>query len=111
MLGKKLELDSEFHNESSKTKEPVLEKYVRRHHASDQIIGDKLDWTMTRSKLKSTCLLANFEPRNVKNALENESLIEAMNEEIEQTKKKKTWTLIPRTKDKNVIGKKVGIQK
>ena len=59
---------------------------------------------MTRSKLKGTCLLADLEPRNVKDALENESWIEAMNEEIQQIEKKKTSTLIPRPKDKNVIG-------
>ena len=29
-----------------------------------------------------------------------------MNEEIEQLEKKKTWTLVPRPKDKNVIGTK-----
>ena len=38
---------------------------------------------MTRSKLKGTCLLTDFEPRSVKDALENKSWIEAMNEEIE----------------------------
>ena len=39
-------------------------------------------------------------------SLENESWIEAMNEEIEQIEKNKTWTLVPRPKDKNVIGTK-----
>ena len=29
-----------------------------------------------------------------------------MNEEIEQIEKNKTWTLVPRPKDKNVIGRK-----
>ena len=29
-----------------------------------------------------------------------------MNEEIEQIEKKKTWTIVPRPKDKNVIGTK-----
>ena len=29
-----------------------------------------------------------------------------MNEEIEQIEKNKTWTLVPRPKDKNVIGTK-----
>lgn len=29
-----------------------------------------------------------------------------MNEEIEQMEKNKTWTLVPRPKDKNVIGTK-----
>ena len=38
---------------------------------------------MTWSKLKGTCLLVEFEPRSVKDALEIESWIEAMNEEIE----------------------------
>ena len=84
----------------------VLAKYVKRHHTPDQIIGEKIEGNMTRSKLKRTCLLANFETRNVKDALENESWIEAMNEEIEQIEKKKTQTLVPRPKDKNVIGTK-----
>ena len=45
---------------------------------------------MARSKLKGTCLLDEFEPRSVKDALENESWIEAMNEEIEKIEKNKT---------------------
>ena len=57
-----------------------------------------------RSKLKGSCLLADYEPRSVKDALGNESWIEAMNEEIEQIEKNKTWNLVPRRKDKNVIG-------
>ena len=61
---------------------------------------------MTRSKLKSKCLLDDFEPRSVKDSLENESWIEAMNEEIEKIEKKKTWTIVPRPKDKIVIGAK-----
>ena len=56
--------------------------------------------------MKGTCLLAEFEPRNVKDSLNDESWIEAMNEEIECIEKNKTWTLIPRPKDKNVIGTK-----
>ena len=55
----------------------------RGHHAPDQIIGDKSVGTMTRSKLKGTCLLSEFEPRNIKDALDNESWVEAINEEIE----------------------------
>ena len=80
-------LDTEVHDENSgthsKPKELLLARYVKRHHAPDQIIGDKSDGTMTRSKLKGTCLLTEFEPRNIKDALENESWVEVMNEEIE----------------------------
>lgn len=43
---------------------------------------------MKRSKLKGTCLLADFEPRSVKDAFSNDSWIEAMNEEINQNRKK-----------------------
>ena len=68
----------------------MLAKYVKRHHTLDQIIEVKSQGMMIRSKLKGTCLLVNFEPINVKDALENESLIEAMNEEIEKIEKKKT---------------------
>ena len=53
--------------------------------------------------LKGTCLLADFESRSVKDALDNESWVEAMNEEIEKIEKNKTWTLVPRLKDKNGI--------
>ena len=49
---------------------------------------------------------SDFEPRNVKDALENDNWIEAMNEEIEKIEKNNTWTLVPRPKDKNVIGTK-----
>ena len=86
----KLEVQEDDNVIHSRGKEPILAKYVKRHHAPDQIIGDKLEGTMTRSKLKGTCLLANFEPRNVKDALENENWIEAMSEDIEQIEKKKT---------------------
>ena len=61
------EEDNEIH---SKGKEPVLAKYVKRHHTPDQIIVDKSKGALTRSKLKDTCLLADFEPRSVKDALE-----------------------------------------
>ena len=81
------ELDIEDHEEVSgtysKSKVPILARYVRRHHAPDQIIGDKSDGTMTRNKLKGTWLLDEFEPRNVKDDLDNKIWIENMNEEIE----------------------------
>ena len=45
-------------------KEPTLEKYVRRHHAREQIIRNKDSGVMTRKILRSdTCLLWEFEPK------------------------------------------------
>lgn len=84
--------------------EHVLAKYVRRHHKIDQIIGDKSSRVMTRNKLRNPeCLLSEFEPKTIKDALEKEEWIQAMNEEIEQIEKNQTWSLVPRPKDKNVI--------
>ena len=54
--------------------------------------------------MKGTCFLIELEPRDVKDALDNEIWIEVMNEEIEHIERNKTWTLVPRPKDKNVIG-------
>ena len=71
------ELDIEDHGEasgtSSKSKILVLARYVKRQHALDQIIGDKLDGTMIRNKLEGTCLLTKCEPISVKDALDDES--------------------------------------
>ena len=59
-----MEIETEVHEEisetHSKSKELVLAKYVRRHHAPEQIIGDKSDGTMTRRKLKGTSYLLNL---------------------------------------------------
>ena len=82
-----------------KTKTDQLESQVEIQEQYNAFIQMErnLYWpTMTRSKLKCTCLLVEFERRSVRNALENESQIEAMNEEIEQIEKNKTWTLVPR---------------
>ena len=84
-------LDTKVHDEisvtHSKSKEPVLARYVRRHHALDQIIKDKSDGTMTRIFLKGTCFLIEFEPRNVKDDLDNEIWIQSMIDEIEKIKR------------------------
>ena len=87
--------------------EPRHKKYVRRHHPDEQIIGDKDARPMTRRRLGiSTCLVSVLEPKIVKDALDNEDWIQAMNEEIEQIDKNKAWSLVPKPKDKNVIGTK-----
>ena len=45
---------------------------------------------MTRNKLKGTCLVSEFQLRSIKDALNDESFIEAMNEDIEHIEKNKT---------------------
>ena len=76
------EHDLEYHFEhgelselspKSRKKEPILSTYVTRYHALEKFIGDWSKGTMTRNKLKGTCFLTKFEPRTVKDALNNES--------------------------------------
>ena len=42
----------------------------------------------------------------MKEAINDEDWVSAINEEIEQIERKKTWTLVSRPKGKNVIGRK-----
>ena len=62
---------------------------------------------MTRNRLRSeTCFLSKIEPKIVNVALQDNDWCKAMEEEIEKIEKNKTWTLVPRPIDKNVIGTK-----
>ena len=98
--------DVERPNMEARTKSK-LSKYVRRHHPVDQIIGDKEARPMTRNKLRTeSCLLSKIEPRIVNDALQDDDWYKEMKEEIEKIEKNKTWTLVPRLVDKNVIGTK-----
>ena len=47
-----------------------------------------------------------MEPRTVSEAIQDDDWYNAMNEEIAQIEKNKTWTLVPRPTNKNVIGTK-----
>ena len=91
--------------------EPILSKYVRRHHPASQIIGDRNARHMKRSKFRSTtCLLNMKEPKIVNESLEDDNRYKAMEEEIQKIEKNNTWSLVPRPKDKNVMAQ-MGVQK
>ena len=49
-------------------------------------------------------LLSSTEPQNVREACKNECWVKAMEEQLEQIENNNTWELVPRPKDKNVIG-------
>ena len=49
-------------------------------------------------------LLSSIEPQNVKESCKDECWVKAMDEELEQIEKNNTWELVPRPKDKNVMG-------
>jgi hypothetical protein len=79
---------------------------------TNQIIGDINEGVQTRRKLiKDTdqshvAFLSMIEPTNFEEASKEEDWIRAMNEELDQIEKNKTWELVPRPENKNVIGSK-----
>ncbi|XP_042513686.1 uncharacterized mitochondrial protein AtMg00820-like [Macadamia integrifolia] len=51
-------------------------------------------------------MLSLVEPKSVAEAIQDASWVKAMEKELDQIEKNKTWTLVPRPADKNVIGTK-----
>jgi hypothetical protein len=51
-------------------------------------------------------LLTKIEPKNFEEASRDKNSVNAMNEELDQIEKNETCELVPRPKDKNVIGTK-----
>ena len=83
---------------------------VKKNHPSDLILGDIEESMVTRRRyvnlVQFVCFTSSFEPKNVKEALSDESWIKAMQEELEQFTRNEVWTLVPRPNHTNVIGTK-----
>ncbi|GJZ15997.1 retrovirus-related pol polyprotein from transposon TNT 1-94, partial [Tanacetum coccineum] len=86
-------------------------------HKLVNIIGEPLAGITTRSRIRdsdaasaSECLYVNFlskiEPKKLIEALEEERWIIAMQEELNQFKRNKVWTLVPKPHSKTIIGTK-----
>eukprot|EP00253_Pinus_taeda_P014397 PITA_14397 len=88
-------------------------EWYQKNHPSKQISGDLNEGIGTRRNHQlrvpqqaHLALLATFEPNNFEEASQDEHWVPAMNEELDQIQKNDTWELVPRPKDKNVIGTK-----
>ena len=53
-----------------------------------------------------SCYLSQFEPTKLEDALQDESWVEAMHDELLQFQKIDVWTLVPRPKREHIIGTK-----
>eukprot|EP00253_Pinus_taeda_P025022 PITA_25022 len=96
--------------EQIRIEEKTPSRYVQKNHPESQILGQKEAGVQTRRTVAEVssylALLPSTEPQNMKEACKDECWVKAMDEELEQIEKNITWELVPRPKDKNVIGTK-----
>ena len=94
------------HEEISQHSLPKATRTVKNHPPT-QIIGDVSEGIQTRKGKANFCAFAAFvaqeEPKNVQNALEDENWILAMQEELNQFKRCDVWELVEKPKDVSVI--------
>jgi hypothetical protein len=86
-------------------------KRVQKNHPSDKIIGNNDAGVETRKRICSPeqthlALLSTIEPNCFEEASKDEFWNKAMDEELDQIEKNGTWELVPRPKNKNMIGSK-----
>ena len=84
---------------------------ITKNHPILNVISNINERVVTRrqSKLNEmglVCYTLQLEPKNVKEALGNESWTTAFQEELNQFTRNDVWYLVPWPKDKNVIGTK-----
>ena len=81
-----------------------------RDHPFELIIGDPDTGVRTRHATQNVChfsgFLSEMEPKKVDEALEYLDWVIAMQEELNQFERQKVWKLVPRPKNKSVIGTK-----
>ena len=83
---------------------------VATNHPATNIIGNPTDRVRTRGSFNNLALcafsafLSNVEPLSYIDALESPDFVLAMQEELNQFERNDVWDLVPRPKDKLIIG-------
>ncbi|GJY45965.1 putative ribonuclease H-like domain-containing protein [Tanacetum coccineum] len=127
-----LEVDS--HRMTTINVSPIPTLRIHKDHPKDQILGDPKSAVQTRGKIQKAslaqqalvsyiskqnrtnhkdhqnyllaCFLSQEEPKNISQALQDESWVEAMQEELLQFKLQKVWILVDLPSGKKAIGTK-----
>ncbi|GJU92800.1 putative ribonuclease H-like domain-containing protein [Tanacetum coccineum] len=86
---------------------PIPTSRVHTIHPKTQILGDPTSAVQTRSKVNNKSRAhALIEPKKISEALEDESWVDAMQEELLQFKIQKVWILVDLPFEKKAIGTK-----
>ncbi|GKC50638.1 retrovirus-related pol polyprotein from transposon TNT 1-94 [Tanacetum coccineum] len=96
-----------------KENEPLNKEIVNiketKDHPIDSVIGNLNERTL-RSQVQNQsnffCFVSSIEPKNVKEAIQDESWTMAMQEELNQFKTNNVWSLVPPPDNQTIIGTK-----
>ena len=99
-------------SESHKKKGPSSR--IKQNHPPEDIVGNMNELTLRKRTVDKcvanfvsySCYLSQVEPTKVEKALQDESLVEAMHNELLQFQRNNVWTLVPRPKGEHIIGTK-----
>ncbi|KAL8088633.1 hypothetical protein AgCh_038420 [Apium graveolens] len=103
--------DNMDHGGASSSREnlPSARKWTKSH-TPDLIIGNPDAGVRTRTGTSNECLYNSFlsqtEPKKVKETLQDADWVQAMQEELNEFERNKVWTLVPRPKNRSVVGTK-----
>ncbi|GKB25953.1 retrovirus-related pol polyprotein from transposon TNT 1-94, partial [Tanacetum coccineum] len=107
VTGKK-NLENDIEDETLKINEVVNIK-ESRNHPLESVMGN-LNQRTLRSQAQNQsnffCFISSIEPKNVNEALKDESWIIAMQEELKQFIANDVWELVPQPKNRTIIGTK-----
>ncbi|GJS88693.1 hypothetical protein Tco_0771329 [Tanacetum coccineum] len=84
---------------------PILTLKIHKDHLKDQILGDPKSAVQTRGKIQQTS--SAQQALNISQALQDESWVEAMQEELLQFKLQKVWKLVDLPSGKKIEDKYV----
>ena len=77
-------------------------------HPPEQIIGNTFDGIRTRLSFKENdnnmAMISHIEPKNIQEAICEESWVKAMKEELSQFEKNKVWNLVSKPQGHSIIG-------
>ena len=84
---------------------------VKLNHPSEVIVGNMNELTLRKQTFDKcvanfvsySCYLSQVEPTKVEEALQDESWVEAMHDELLQFQRNDVWTLVPRPEGKHII--------
>lgn len=78
------------------------------NHPIDKIIDREDKGVMTRNKIQreELCLISQVEPKSLDETSKDDFWIKTLREELDEIEKNDTRALVPRPKEKSIIGKR-----